>query len=173
MIETLISSKTRIKLLMKFFLNSSNSAYLRGLEEEFQESTNSIRVELNRLEEANMLKSSSQGNKKVYRANIAHPLFDDVKNIVRKHLGIDTIIENVIKNLGNLESAYLTGALCKGLDSDTINIVLIGDVNEAYLQQIIAKSEQLVHRKIVYELLPAGAPYSAEQQGTMLLWQSM
>src|SRR5436190_942347 len=42
MIEALISSKTRIKLLLKFFLNSSNRAYLRGLEEEFGESTNAI-----------------------------------------------------------------------------------------------------------------------------------
>jgi len=42
MIKTLISSKTRIKLLLKFFLNSYNTAYLRNLEEEFQGSNNSI-----------------------------------------------------------------------------------------------------------------------------------
>ena len=50
MIETLISSKTRVKLLLKFFLNSRNTAYLRNLEEEFEESTNGIRVELNKFE---------------------------------------------------------------------------------------------------------------------------
>ena len=55
MIETLISSKTRIKLLLKFFLNSNTTAYLRSLESEFGESTNAIRIELNRLEEAGML----------------------------------------------------------------------------------------------------------------------
>lgn len=57
MIEALISSKTRIKLLLKFFLNSSNRAYLRGLEEEFGESTNAIRLELNKLEKAGMVSS--------------------------------------------------------------------------------------------------------------------
>lgn len=55
MIETLISSKTRVKLLMKFFLNSNNVAYLRSLEEEFQESTNGIRLELNKFEKAGFL----------------------------------------------------------------------------------------------------------------------
>ena len=50
MLETLISSKTRIKLLLKFFLNSKTKSYLRNLESEFGESTNAIRVELNRLE---------------------------------------------------------------------------------------------------------------------------
>ena len=37
MIDTLISSKTRIKLLLKFFLNSNNTAYLRNLENRKQE----------------------------------------------------------------------------------------------------------------------------------------
>ena len=55
MLEALITSKTRIKLLLKFFLNSGNSAYLRGLEPEFGGSTNAIRQELNRLENANLL----------------------------------------------------------------------------------------------------------------------
>ena len=67
MIETLISSKTRIKLLMKFFLNSKTTAYLRGLEGEFGESTNAIRLELNKLEKAGMLSSFSKGNKKMWR----------------------------------------------------------------------------------------------------------
>jgi len=62
MIEALISSKTRIKLLLKFFLNSNATSYLRGLESEFGESTNSIRIELNRFEEAGMLTSYNQGN---------------------------------------------------------------------------------------------------------------
>jgi DNA-binding transcriptional regulator PaaX len=67
MIETLISSKTRIKLLLKFFLNSNTTAYLRSLEEEFGESTNSIRIELNRFEKAGFLASHSQANKKYLR----------------------------------------------------------------------------------------------------------
>ena len=52
MIEALISSKTRIKLLLKFFLNSKTTSYLRGLEAEFGESSNAIRIELNRFEKA-------------------------------------------------------------------------------------------------------------------------
>lgn len=64
MIETLISSQTRIKLLLKFFLNSNTKAYLRSLESEFSESSNAIRLELNRLEQSGMLSSFMEGNKK-------------------------------------------------------------------------------------------------------------
>ena len=91
MLDTLISSKTRIKLLQKFFLNSNIQSYLRGLESEFGDSTNSIRLELNRLEQAGMIYSEMRGNKKVFRANNAHPLFLDIQNIVRKY-----IVRNVL-----------------------------------------------------------------------------
>ncbi len=74
MLETLISSKTRIKLLLKFFLNSKTTSYLRGLESEFGDSTNAIRLELNRLEKAGMLTAFMQGNKKMFTANTDHPL---------------------------------------------------------------------------------------------------
>ena len=63
MINALITSETRIKLLRKFFLNSSTKAHLRGLESEFGESTNAIRLELNRFEEAGLLHSLRDGNK--------------------------------------------------------------------------------------------------------------
>jgi predicted transcriptional regulator len=74
MTGSLITSQTRIRLLKKFFLNSSTQAHLRGLESEFGESTNSIHIELNILERAGLLKSVRNGNKKFYPANSTHPL---------------------------------------------------------------------------------------------------
>ena len=84
MLDTLITSKTRIKLLLKFFLNSNASSYLRNLEGEFGESTNGIRLELNKFEKAGLLSSRISGNKKLYSANTAHPLFNDIHNILLK-----------------------------------------------------------------------------------------
>lgn len=157
MIETLISSKTRVKLLLKFFLNSSTRAYLRGLEEEFGESTNAIRLELNKLEEAGMVSSDVQGNKKYFTANVKHPLFTDLNSIIRKYVGIDTIIENVISQLGEVERVYLTGEFARGNDSNMIDLELVGTVNTNYLTGLIEKAEPLIKRKIRYVI------YSAEE----------
>jgi len=92
MLDSLVTSQTRIKLLKKFFLNSSTRAHLRGLESEFGESSNAIRVELNRFEDAGLLNSFPDGNKKVYQANPKHPLFGDIHNIILKETGIDRVI---------------------------------------------------------------------------------
>lgn len=150
MIEALISSKTRIKLLLKFFLNSNNKAYLRGLEEEFGESTNAIRLELNKLEKAGMVSSDVKGNKKFFSANIRHPLFLDLNSIIRKYVGIDTIIENVISQLGEVERVYLSGEFAKGRDNHVIDLEFVGNVNTTYLTDLIQKAEPLVKRKIRY-----------------------
>ena len=150
MIEALISSKTRIKLLMKFFLNSSTTAYLRSLETEFGESSNAIRVELNRLEGAGLLTSQSRGNKKIFQANTHHPLFKEIHNILLKQIGLDRIIEQVIERLGKVEKVYLAGAFSRGLDSPIIDLILIGEIDQNYLIQLIDKVEEVIHRKIRY-----------------------
>jgi hypothetical protein len=150
MIETLISSKTRIKLLLKFFLNSNTTAYLRSLEEEFGESTNSIRIELNRFEKAGFLASHSQANKKVFKVNTSHPLFKDINSIVLKLVGLDHVIDYVLQRVGNLEKVYLIGSLSQGKDSEVIDLVLVGDINEAFLKDLIAKAEKKIHKTIHY-----------------------
>jgi hypothetical protein len=150
MIETLISSKTRIKLLLKFFLNSNTTAYLRGLEEEFGESTNSIRIELNRFEKAGFLESHSQANKKVFKVNTTHPLFKDINSIVLKLVGLDYVIDYVLQRMGNLKEVYLVGNLSQGKDSEIIDLVLVGDINELFLIELISKAEKKIKKKIQY-----------------------
>lgn len=148
MLDTLITSKTRIKLLLKFFLNSKTSSYLRNLETEFGESTNAIRVELNKFEEAGLLETRTSGNKKVFSANTKHPLFIDIQNILMKYTGLDKIIEQVINRLGNVQEVYLVGDLAKGLDSPIIDLILVGDIEKNYLVNLVEKAEKLIHKKI-------------------------
>lgn len=150
MIEDLISSKTRIKLLLKFFLNSNTTSYLRGLESEFGESTNAIRLELNKMEDAGMLHSFLEGNKKYFKANPLYPLYQEIHSILLKYIGIDQILDNILKRLGLLERAFLTGAFAQGRDSRVIDLILVGQLDKAYLIQLVEKSEKLIKRKIRY-----------------------
>jgi hypothetical protein len=154
MINSLITSQTRIKLLKKFFLNSSTKAHLRGLESEFGESSNSIRIELNRLEGAGLLKSLRDGNKKVFQANCTHPLYRDIHNIILKESGIDRVIEKVIYRIGHLLNVYLTGDFAHGKDGPVIDLILVGTgIDTEYLARKVEQAEELVGRKVSYILL--------------------
>ena len=176
MLETLITSKTRIKLLLKFFLNANNTGYLKNLESEFEDSSNGIRIELNKFEQAGLLSSVLIGNKKIFQANTKHPLFADIHNIIMKYTGIDQIVDTVIKRLGNVKSVYLTGSLAKGLDSNIIDIIIVGDVNKAYLINLIDKAELIAAKKIRY-VLYSEAEFNQHQNSILeeehlLIWNS-
>jgi len=151
MLESLITSKTRIKLLLKFFLNINNQGYLRSLESEFNESTNGIRQELNRFEHAGLLLTESEGNKKLYRANTGHPLFKDLNSIILKFVGVEELLERVIDRLGNVQQVYLEGRIAQGLESDIVDLLFVGDdIDRNYLSSLVEKTEPLLKRKIRY-----------------------
>ncbi len=152
MLEALITSKTRIKLLLKFFLNSNNRDYLRSLENEFGDSSNSIRQELNKLEAAGLLESNNTGNKKIFNANIKHPLFPEINSILMKFTGLDQLIIHVIDRLGDLKEVYLIGDLGRGVDSELIDLVFVGNINREYLNQLVEKAEKHIRKKIRYVL---------------------
>ncbi len=172
MLDALITSKTRVKLLLKFFLNPNTSAYLRSIAEEFGESTNAIRLELNRLEAANMLEGELVGNKKMFHVNRNHPLYMDLAAIVSKYVGLDVIVENIVRGLGNLEAAYLTGDLAQGRDSSIIDLVLVGDIDTTYLVGMVSKAELLIDRKIRYVTYAADEAPRFREESTkyLLLW---
>jgi hypothetical protein len=135
---------------MKFFLNPDVSAHLRGLADEFGESTNAVRVELNRLCAAGFLRDLPMdgGRKKSYRANPLHPLFPELQRIVRKVLGIDQLVDCVVERLGNVKLALITGDYAHGIDSGIIDLTLVGDVDKQYLSSLVEKVEGLIARKV-------------------------
>ena len=150
MLETIITSKTRIKILLKFFLNPQTKSHIRALANELGESTNSVRLELNRLLEVSMLKSYKEGNKIIFQANDEHALYLPVKELIKKHIGIDEIIQNILKGLGAVSKVYLGGSFAHGLESDVIDIVMVGNINMAYFIETLSKLEDKISKKIAY-----------------------
>ena len=143
-----MTSKTRIKLLLKFF-SHQNSGYLRSLAKDFEESTNSVRVELNRLTDAGLLLQEEEGKTKIYRANDQHPFFGEITAMVSKFLGLDELMERIVKRMGEVEKAYIVGDYAQGIDSGTVEMILIGkNLDTDYLEFIREKTFEKVKRKV-------------------------
>jgi len=154
MLSSLITSQTRIKLLRKFFLNGSTRAHLRGLASEFDESSNAIRVELNRFEQAGLLNSLRDGNKKIYQANRDHPIYSDLHSMILKETGIDRVIDKVIRCIGEIMNIYLTGDFARGKECQEIDLILVGNkLDREYLAGNILQAEEITGRKIKYIVL--------------------
>ena len=153
MLGKLITSKTRLRLLLKFFISEANRGYLNGLASEMGESTNAIRKELNHLQTAGYLKKIKLDNKIEYKANIKHPLYEVLRKVVMKHLGLEDLVETVLGRMGHVKQIILVGDYAKGIDSGKIEVFLIGkDLNMEYIAQLESKIEDLIKRRVSFYL---------------------
>lgn len=166
----------RVRILMRLFQNPGQQAYLRELADDFGASPSQVRDELHRLHDAGLLCQRKEGRQIFYSANTGHALFPELQSIVRKALGMDRILDSIVERLGNLERAVLLDDYAQGKDTGIIDLVLVGEVNRANLDDIVAKTERYIGRKI-RTLVLDGAEYARlretlEQRPHLLLWRS-
>ncbi len=153
MLDELITSKTRLRLLIKFFVSQANKGYLNGLANEMGESTNSIRKELNHLYSAGYLNKVKADNKVEYNVNTSHPLYNTLRKVVLKHLGLEDIVETVLEKMGSVKKIILVGQYAKGIDSGNIEVFLVGkNLNTEYISNLEEKIEKLINRKVNFYL---------------------
>jgi predicted transcriptional regulator len=176
LLSGIIASKTRIKLLMRFFFNPQTRSYLRELAKEFEVSTNAVREELNQLTKTNLLKTEKNGRQVYYKANTEHSLFPELKSIVGKVMGIDQVIDGIVNRLGDLERAYLIDDYAEGRDTGIIDILLVGDIDQYHLNDLSRKTERYIKRKI-RSLVLSRDEYKKfltelEKRPNVLIWES-
>jgi DNA-binding transcriptional ArsR family regulator len=139
----------RLKLLLRFFISPDTAYHLRGLAEEFGDSTNAVRTELKKLEDAGILISKTEGNKILFSVNQSNPFYRDMLRVVKRYLGLETVVEDVLDRLGAVREVYVVGDYALGIDSGRIEVVLIGDVDETYLAKLAKSIAQKIGREVV------------------------
>ena len=144
----IITSKMRIKILMRLFLNPAQAAYTRQLAEEFKVSPSQVKSELDQMKNAELLLCQKKGRQMLFSANEKHPVFKELHSMVTKALGMDRILESILNRLGNLELALLIDDYAKGKDSGIIDLILVGNIDKINLYDLIEKTERYINRKI-------------------------
>jgi len=173
----LITSKTRIRILMRLFLNPDRQAYLRELSDEFGASPSQVSDELQQLSRAGLLTSEKSGRQINYRANTGHALFPELQSMVRKALGMDRILDSIVERLGNLKLAFLIDDYAAGRDTGLIDLLLVGDIDRGNLDDLVGKTEKYIERKI-RTLVLSEAEFESMQpklsgRPLLLIWDSV
>jgi len=138
-------------LLTKLILNPASKVYLRGLERDLGVSSNTVRLELNKLHEMRLIQVQEEDKNfkvKYYIINQAHPMFHNLRGVILQFAGLDQIVDQIIKKLGNVNQVYLTGELAEGKNSPFVDLVVVGNINRKYLYQLIEKVEPLIKKKV-------------------------
>ena len=107
-------------------------------------------MELNKLESVGLLKAHYKGNRKIFEANKVHPFYREINSLIKKHIGVDKIVDEVIEKMGALQSVYLGGKLAMGIDSKVMDLIFVGDLDVKYLAELINKVEGMIDKKVRY-----------------------
>ena len=127
---------------------------MRALSRDLDEQINSIKRELDSLEELNILKSREEAKKKFFFLNKNFFLMEEFKNIFLKTYNPHDTIKAFFKNQDCLDLVLINEALSKRLTGNTNNIVdifLIGEIDKILFNEFLAKT--FFNRKIKYAII--------------------
>jgi predicted nucleotidyltransferase len=153
-IARLFKSKARTAIFQLYFTNTKSSYYLRQLERIFNIPVSILRKELVRLEEEGVFISEKKGNLLYYRLNTSYPLFEELKSIVRKTIGVEGLLRDAITEIEGVDKAFIYGSFAKGKEKATsdVDLCVIGDVDDDQLIEKINTIETSINREINYTL---------------------
>lgn len=175
--DGLITSKMRIRVLMRLFLNPEQRTYIRELADEMNVSPSQVSEELKNLSATGLLHVEKNGRLIHYGANQAHPLYPELHSMVRKALGMDKILESILERLGELEMAILLDDYAQGKDTGIIDLALIGNINRDNLADLVKKTENYIGRKIRVLVMTKEEYKSLEEiikkKPNMVLWSGV
>ena len=147
-------SRVRRELLAVLFTAGTHKHYVRELERTLGYSAGNIRRELLRLQSDGIIVTEKLGNLVLYSVDKKHPLYEDLRSIVSKTVGLESELKGLLNEFSGIKHAFLYGSFAAGKedkDSD-IDIALVGKVEEVKFVGKLRKLEEKLKREINYTL---------------------
>ncbi len=150
MLERIIISKVRVKILKTFLLNTESTYHIRGLVRKLGEEINAIRRELKNLELFGIIKSKKQANKLVYTLNKESIFLPELRSMFLKDTQEVKLVSSVLTKIENIEGAILTQAYINGeyKNENDIDILIIGKPNLNKLNKEMEKVEKDIGKEL-------------------------
>jgi predicted nucleotidyltransferase len=148
-------TKNQILVLKEFFNNTHKSYYLRELARLLKKEPGVFQRDINKLEKDGILESYYQGKNRFFKLNREHALFEELKSIISKTVGIEMVIKKMIEGVKGVEEAFIYGSFAQNSENlmSDVDVFVIGDVNEDKLIDAISKLEKQIGREINYTLM--------------------
>ncbi len=155
-LKRLFVSRTRLKLIQIFFYHPQNFSYVRQLVRLTGEEINSIRRELFNLKSAGVILSESRANKLYYWANPDSPFFLELLTLANQTVGLGLALYDRRDQLLGLKSLLYSQRFAAGgpAVSNSVDLILIGDIAPREIEPLIKDEEQRRGREINYMLMP-------------------
>lgn len=148
-------SRLRNKILLHFFTNVDDEMYLREMALRLKEDPGNLSKELSKLEQEGIFISQYRGKQKYFFLNKAYSLFNELKSIIFKTIGIQGSLQNIINEISGIVSAFIYGSFATGKENASSDIDLCLIVKDSVFNEhnFISKIDGLgktISREINY-----------------------
>ena len=147
---SVLKSKTRSSILATFFNNPGEEYYLRQLEGITGYSVGNIRRDMLKLEKDGIFAARSIGKTKLYRLNKTYPLYGEIKNIIRKTLGVEGGLKKALRKRRGIEFAFIHGSYAEAKEHalSDIDLIIIGEVKPREVKAALFEYQAKIGREI-------------------------
>lgn len=159
MLAQLLGSRLRARAIGWLFTHPDERFYVRQLTKLLGEDSTNLSRELARLHSLGILSCEQDGRQKYYRADPASSLFEDLKGLATKTVGIVDVLRHALdEHREQIEAAFVFGSFARQeqtADSD-VDVLIIGGIDPVSLQASVAKAEEALRRTVNYTILSQG-----------------
>lgn len=147
-----LKSELRKKLLLYFFSNVDQKLFLREIARTLSLDPGNLSKELSKLEKEGVFNVELRGGQSYFSLNKSYPLFDEVKQIIFKTIGVEGSLREALGSTQDLDFAFIHGSFAKGVEGLTsdIDLVLVGDFDSSEFVENVSKLEKNIGREINY-----------------------
>lgn len=155
MLDDLITSKTRVKILQVLLVDPNNMFHVREIVRRVSEEINAVRRELMLLEKRGILKKEPRANRVYYFLDKNYPFYYDLVKLSAKTSGLGAdIIKNRVK-LGKIKYAMVSGKFARKLPKtpEDVDLLIVGTVVLPELALVVRREEEREKIEINYTVM--------------------
>lgn len=152
MLNDLIISRVRVKLLEIFLATPGQMIHVRELVRRSKEEINAVRRELAHLEKAGLVSKEPRANRLYYTFRKDYPLYADLLELVVKTTGLAAAIVKHRNKLGRIRFAMLSGKFARNLpgSAEQVDLLIVGNVVVAEVAALVREEELRRGREIFF-----------------------
>jgi len=151
MLETILGSKLRVKVLGWLFTHPDERYFVRQLTALLGEDSTNVSRELIRLEKTGVLVTIKEGKQKYYQANRESPVYDELHGLIVKTTGVADVLRSALApSAGRINVAFIFGSIASGNEDKTsdIDVLVVGAISFGDAVSLLSSSEEKLGREI-------------------------
>ena len=155
---SLLFGEYRRRVLAALLLRPEESRHVRDLARALGKPAGTLLRELNALAEAGVLERRRVGNQVHFQADAASPIYEDLRNILKKTVGVADVLREALAPLAaKIRAAFVYGSIARGEErpGSDLDLMIVGEVRFADVVRALAPAQEALRREVNPNVFPA------------------